>query len=295
MTQADDISHLLAGDPFAWLVSQWFELHAAMPDYTMLRWVAEDDGALVGYAVAFPHPFATDGYGVATMFVAPAHRRRGTGSAFRELVRDGLRGRVPGVLYQHAEGAPDTTAVVAAWQLTESGRHLESVLDLTAYDRSRFERLADVDGITFGSHRSDLDDAGWARLHAFLTERHADAPDAGDGGEFLPLGAFRQIVAEPWMLATAEREGELVGITFVGRRPGSTTETNTWFTGVSPEARGLGLATALKAHQAIGMADAGIARLYTQNMDGNEPILRANARLGFTPAFRYVDVTEPID
>ena len=42
------------------------------------------------------------------------------------------------------------------------------------------------------------------------------------------------------------------------------------------------------------MADAGVERLYTQNMEGNDPILRANATLGFQPGLRYVDATESL-
>jgi hypothetical protein len=40
------------------------------------------------------------------------------------------------------------------------------------------------------------------------------------------------------------------------------------------------------------MADRGFARLFTQNMAGNEAILAANRTLGFVRSSGYVDVVQ---
>jgi hypothetical protein len=42
-----------------------------------------------------------------------------------------------------------------------------------------------------------------------------------------------------------------------------------------------GAATALKTAQALALRDAGWRTVVTQNMDGNEPILASNRRVGF--------------
>jgi GNAT superfamily N-acetyltransferase len=294
LTGTDDLTPLTELDPLGWEVHQSLRLTASMPDYDFIRIVAEEDGALVGYCLAAPYPFAAGGFGIAMMFVHPDHRRRGTGGEFRRRIHDGFRGRVPGVMLHRVEGIEDSDATAAAWGLRETGRHQESFLDLTTFDRSRFEELGQADGIEFVPLRADLDDAGWQALRDYAAKRALESPDSGGDAEFLPVEAFRASVPESWMLMTAEHDGRPLGITFVVRRPGTEHDTNTWFTGVAPEARGRGLSTALKARQAIAMADAGIETLFTQNMDGNEPILRANRTLGFQRGLRLVDGVEEI-
>jgi len=50
------------------------------------------------------------------------------------------------------------------------------------------------------------------------------------------------------------------------------------------------VAAALKAQHALLLADQGFQQIYTQNMDGNAPILAANTSMGFVPAAGYVAV-----
>ena len=294
LTPADDIGALTRLHPTGWMVHQWLELAASMPDHDLFRWVADEDGALVGYCLALPYPYTAGGNGVALMYVHPDHRRRGIGGEFRRRIHEVFRGRVPGLMLQYVEGTADSEATATAWGLRETGRHQESFLDLTALDRARYDELGRADGIEFVPLREDLDDEGWQALRDYAAERFLDSPDSGGDATFLPVAAFRAAVAERWMLMTAEQDGRPVGITFVVRRPGTDTHTNTWFTGISPEARGRGLSTALKARQAIAMAEAGMETLFTQNMDGNEPILRANRTLGFQPGLRLVDGVESV-
>ena len=49
----------------------------------------------------------------------------------------------------------------------------------------------------------------------------------------------------------------------------------------------------LTAIHALAMADLGIGRLHTQNMEGNLPIIAANRALGFVRERGYVDVVRP--
>jgi GNAT superfamily N-acetyltransferase len=293
MTDEDDIAGLSTGYAFGWLVQSWLEMAAASPDLELHTFIGLLDGEPVGFAGCSPQPFARDGNGVAAVHVLSEHRRRGVGGALRAAVHEVIRGRAPGVQWQHDADEPDAVAAAAAWRLRRVGEHRESYLDLGAIDRKRFESLADIEGVVLHPPR-DLDDEGWLALWTFLVERQLDAPDNDETSEPLPLNAFKAMVEAPWMILTAEIDERLVGLTFVATRSAADHACNTWFTGVAPEARGRGLATALKARQALVMADAGVERLYTQNMEGNEPILRANATLGFQPGLRYVDTVESV-
>jgi predicted GNAT superfamily acetyltransferase len=96
------------------------------------------------------------------------------------------------------------------------------------------------------------------------------------------------------MLFEALENGTRLGITFVMQHPEKHESVNTFFTGVSPEARGRGIAIALKAAQALHMADLGVPSIYTQNMVGNEPILATNRTMGFVRDSGYVDVLVPL-
>lgn len=297
MTEADDLAALNQGNPLGWLPAMWADMAAASPDLPMHRFVGLLAGRPAGFAFAIPIPVAQDGYGAAALHVLPADRKQGVGAALRRAVADVLRGAVPGVSYSYAEDDPDATAAVVRWRLREAGRHSESVLDLAALDRDAFgaaAATADTHGITLEPLAEDLDDDGWHALHDYAQARMRETPDAAGGGGEFPYDVFRAAVDAPWMLMTAERDGVRVGVTFVARRGGGDTTVNTMFTGVSPEARGLGLSVALKARHALLMAERGLTRLYTQNMTGNAPILAANARLGFTRDSGYVDVVEAL-
>jgi GNAT superfamily N-acetyltransferase len=293
MAADDDLGPLSTGYAFGWLVESWLEMAAASPDLELYTFIGLLDGKPVGFACCTPQPFARDGYGVGAVHVLAEHRRQGVGGALRAAVHRVVRDRAPGIMWQHDADEPDAVAAAEAWGLTRVGEHQESFLDLTALDRACFEQLGRVDGVRLAPVEG-LDEGGWQTLWASSNAWAKDAPDNDQGTEDLPLDSFRAMLDQPWMMLTAEEEGRLLGLTFVVHRPGGEPTCNTWFTGVAPEARGRGLATAMKARQALVMADAGVERLYTQNMEGNEPILRANARLGFQPCLRYFDVTEAL-
>ena len=86
-----------------------------------------------------------------------------------------------------------------------------------------------------------------------------------------------------------------MGVTAVIGRQDDPRALNTMFTGVAPRMRGRGIARALKAQHALQLAAAGATRIVTQNMVGNEPILAANRRIGFTEIGGYVDVRKTLE
>jgi GNAT superfamily N-acetyltransferase len=293
LTGADDWEALDTGNPLAWQAPFWRSLTSVE-----IHWfVGLLGGRPVGLAAGCPLPYAAGGRGVGLVNVRPEARRHGVGTALLEAASAVVRGRLPGIQVSHVADHPDTDAAVAAWGLREVARHQESVLDLTTLDRAAFEARAAGTGVTIAPLPpfADMDDREWRDLHAFFAARYVEAPDAAGGGESLPYDEFRTMVRAPWMCATAvDDEGRYLGVTFVMDHPVEAGATNTFFTGVAAEARGRGIASALKCRQALRMADEGITRLSTQNMAGNEPILAANRRLGFVPDFVYVDVVRDL-
>jgi GNAT superfamily N-acetyltransferase len=292
MTDEDDLAAVNAGNPMAWQAVWWQELSATMD----VQWFTGlVDGVPAGFAAVCPLPVAAGGNGAAIVHVLPRYRRRGLGRVLRDAVEDVARGQRPGITYSYAEGEADGEAAARAWGLPVVGRHHESVLDLGAIDRSLYGDKAIASGVEISElPLGTMDDAAWRSIHEFVQARLREAPDSADGGGDLPCESFRDMVDEPWMLLTARDGAELVGVTQVMRRPGDPSAMNTFFTGVLAAARGRGIATALKTRQALLMADRGVARVFTQNMEGNQAILAANRTLGFVRASGYVDVSQDL-
>lgn len=286
-----DLAALNAGNPLGW-IADWWRGMAPDPDLPIFWWQVVVDDRPAGFAALARAPLSAGGFGNVLVHVLPAFRRRGAGAALRRVVEDAATGHLPGIVYFYDDRDADAEAAVEAWRLTVSERHAENVLDLTGLDRDELERLAGrpevglvpLDGLDTLTH----DD--WATLHRFLVDRFQEAPDSVGGGGQLTVAFLRELVTDPSHVLCAVEHGQRIGITVAMPRPGDPTARNTFFTGVTPAARGRGIALALKAHQALALADAGAARLFTQNMVGNEPILAANRRLGFVRDSGYCEV-----
>lgn len=166
------------------------------------------------------------------------------------------------------------------------------MLDLDALDlelAASPARRARGAGYRLAPLPDDTDEALWRRIHALSVVLWKDTPDAAGATADMPYSIFRGFFPDPAYVMVAWRGEEPVGDTAVIDRA-KDDALNTWFTGVVREARGRGLATALKAQHVVAMRARGHRRLYTQNMEGNLPILAANDRLGFRAANAYVDL-----
>jgi GNAT superfamily N-acetyltransferase len=223
------------------------------------------------------------------LWVAPDARGRGVGRALRATIPataagHGFRTVLIGVPESDAHGRE----VAEHWGAVQDGHHYESTLDLTALTDDQvaeWTAKAIAAGITL--HHVE-DDSAVADLYPFARDRFKEAPDSGDASDELTLDVFRAM-AEPANILIARRGDDVVGITWVIQRPGHPPATNTAYTGVHPDSRGQGVALALKAGQAAHLRDRGYHTLFTQNMSVNEPILRANQRMGFTPGPGWLD------
>ena len=251
--------------------------------------VAEVDGQAVGCAVGIAAPGAAFGYGMARVYVQPPTRRQGVGTSLFKAVCDLCANRqLPGIMASVPDSEPDGLAAALHAGLVDHGHHIESALDLTAFDvamaRQEGERVRAA-GVVLTQLPDDTDELTWRAVHAFFKDRLGETPDSREGGGNMPYEVFRSFLENPWqvLLARQQRTGEMVGITCLMPRADGPSRLNTMFTGVHPDSRGQNLSRALKAEQAQLMQAAGWSEILTQNMDGNKAILAVNAVLGFVP------------
>lgn len=264
------------------------ELFAASGDAPNAALIAEIDGEPVGYG-HFVAMGVFDGHRApATIFVPPSQRGRGAGNALWAAVLEGCTpDRVRGVMLSLDADDMHSRDIALAHGLRLGGLHIESELDLAAMDLADMEqRATSPSGLTVRPLAPDTDEETWHDFAALHERISNDTPDRAAGSEPASYAVIRAFLAEPWQVMGAWDGLELVGFTAVSIRDArpEARVLNTHLTGVLPDFRGRGIATALKAAHAVALHRAGWRRIRTQNMDGNIPILAANETLGFRRA-----------
>jgi GNAT superfamily N-acetyltransferase len=279
----DDLDALNAGS-LSWsgqgLLRAMFAASSGVP---LALLVAEVDGVPAGFASTVGHGYGDGRRGLAHVYVLPAHRGKGAGTALWQAVLQVCTpARVPGISSQLAAADTATIDLLLArgWQLM--GLHHESELDLTDIDHlEALRHLPDGSEVVLAPLPDDSDEDRWHAFGRVYARLMRDAPDVAAGAEDMPYPVLRAVIAEPWQVMGAWDGEQLVGLTAVAVRDPARGRLNTWFTGVDPGYRSRGLATALKTAQAFAVRDAGWRTIVTQNMEGNDAILAANDRLGF--------------
>lgn len=224
--------------------------------------------------------------------VIPAARRRGHGTALYEaalrIARERGAARLRGGT---KESMPDGPAFLRRRGWVETKRDWESRLSLKEFDRSRFAGARDrvtSQGVRISTLADELArDPDAARrafeLHA-AARRDVPSPDPPtpqdettwrrrrlEGPNALPEAFFLAIDADGRYLAMSELERSDDDPTFLWQG----------FTGVLREARGRGLAMALKLETVEYGLARGIDHIKTWNDQSNRPMLRINEALGF--------------
>jgi GNAT superfamily N-acetyltransferase len=271
------------------------ELFAASGDAPHGALIAEIGGEPVGYG-HFVAIGVFDGHRApATVFVSPSQRGRGAGSALWAGVLEGCTpDRVRGVMLSLDADDRQSRDIALAHGLRLGGLHIESELDLAAMDLASMEqRATSPAGLTVRPLAPDTDEETWHDFAALHERISNDTPDRAAGSEPASYAVIRAFLAEPWQVMGAWDGNDLVGFTAVSIRDASPDARvlSTHLTGVLPDFRGRGIATALKAAHAVVLRRAGWRRIRTQNMDGNIPILAANETLGFRRARGLQDLT----
>jgi RimJ/RimL family protein N-acetyltransferase len=258
-----------------------------------IRLIAEEDGAIVGSAEAGHRPsrFDPDSYSF-RLWVVPERRRRGHGSALHDAVIAALRERDGRVARAATtESMADGTAFLQKRGWRELKRDWESRLIVAGFDLAKFgaadERLA-LHGIRISTYADELPRDPETPRKAFelvdvcrrdvpatdpptpitFDEWHSDWVDAPG---FLPDAFFVAI----------DRDGRWLGMSSLNESLGDKSFIWQNFTGVRPEARGNGIATALKVRTVKHAKQLGVEHIKTWNDQANQPMLAINEALGF--------------
>ena len=290
----DDLDALNDGNELWWgkeFVTE--RIRSCPPEFHWMILVGEAAGEPVGYAFVLGMGVQAGGYAMSDLYVVPAGRRHGVGRALLEALTDATQGyRLPGFQVSAPEADATSQEVARRWGFRVVGRHRESVLDLDTMDLVKMSgAVSNVESAGFRLEPlpNDADDSLWQRVYELMTLLWRDTPDADGATDEMPYPVFRAFFPHPSYVFLAWREGEPVGCTTLFNRT-KDAALNTMFTGVVREERGRGLATGMKAGHAMFMRERGQHRIYTQNMEGNVPILAANDRLGFRADSGFVDL-----
>ena len=208
---------------------------------------------------------------------APEHRRRGLGTELLAWALD-----VTGDQQVEAVGvdSPDGIAAVRAWGL----------VPVAPVQFARTDPRGVEPVVPEGVALTALDDARVRPevVHALLQVTTPDDPSGLSLVRPLP-----QWLDDVWLdpdhdpsAGTAAWDGDdLVAVTLVESDPG-TGRIWSGMTATSPDARGRGLALAVKSTSLARAAAAGCSQAWTGNASGNAPMLAVNRRLGYQVAAR---------
>lgn len=165
----------------------------------------------------------------------------------------------------------------------ETKRDFESTLELASFDFAAFERPL-PDGIEL-KNLSDLDSPAFRRqFHQVFSTVRLDVPRAEPptplSFEFFEENVLDdpEVISEVFVFAM--RGEQIVGFTggYQGAQPGWVDQ---WLTAVTREARGQGLATAIKVHSLLAALKLGFKTVRTDNDTQNTSMLAVNDKLGY--------------
>jgi GNAT superfamily N-acetyltransferase len=257
------------------------------------RIVAEDDGRVVGSVEVSHQPsrFHPDRYWF-DLWVLPDRRRHGHGSALHAAAVALLRERTAlaataGVKESMTDGV-DFTAK-RGW--VEVKRDWESRLVVAGFDFDRFagatERVT-AQGIRISTYADELARDSGAPQKAFeLTDLCRRDVPAIDAATDITFEEWRQHwIDAPSFLADAffiaiDRDGRWLGMSNLQRSIEDPSFIWQGLTGVRREARGTGLAMALKLETVRHAQRLGVDHIKTWNDQRNRPMLAINEAMGF--------------
>ncbi|MDP9280620.1 MAG: GNAT family N-acetyltransferase [Chloroflexota bacterium] len=257
------------------------------------RIIAEEDGRIVGSVDVSHRPsrFHPDRYGF-DVWVVPEHRRRGHGSALHERGVTILRERnalaaTAGVKESMTDGVEFTKK--RGW--VEVKRDWESRLVVAGFDFDRFagatERVT-AQGIRISTYADELSRDAGAPQRAFeLTDLCRRDVPAMDAPTDITFEEWRQHwIDGPSFLADAffvaiDRDGRWLGMSNLQRSIEDPSFIWQGLTGVRREARGTGLAMALKLETVRYAQRLGVEHIKTWNDQRNRPMLAINEAMGF--------------
>lgn len=253
----------LSEQPLLWLTG-------GGPDVVHL--LAGEDAAPVGYAQV---DLRDPALATAEVVVAPAARRRGTGTALLDaaLAAARARGGEAVSVWAHGDVAP-ARALAAARGLPAVRELWQMALDpLVAPDP---DAAPLPPGVTVRAFEPGRDEDAWVVVNARAFAQH---PEQGR----LTRADLEARQAEPWFdpagFLLAEEDGRLVGFGWTKvAEPG---EGEIYALGVDPAAQGRRLGPALTARMLAHLAGRGVPRVVLYTEGDNAPAIRVYRAAGF--------------
>jgi GNAT superfamily N-acetyltransferase len=216
------------------------------------------------------------------LVVAPAHRGRGIGGALFERALAFAQERGAEQLqaaYTEQDAHEPAIGFLRRRGFKEFERYYPSHLDVDSFDPGRFAALAErleQEGISFFTY-ADEPDAAESRRRLFELEcaARADQPFRG-------VAPFVAPPFEEWEATMRRWDPTTIFLARAGSEWIGVVTGLVWgFTGVRPEFRGRGIATALKVRAIERARVRGMTRIQTENHQDNAAMLTVNRRLGF--------------
>lgn len=267
------------------------------------RFLAEQDGRLVGYAeysqnpgMYHPRRFMLDG-GVLTEF-----QGRGLGKALYAHLLGALAEFDPlSVRARAREDHARARRFLDERGFVETQRTWESTLDVGNFDFAPYadleEKLA-AGGVTVHALPELMDRPDWAELiYDVFAETRLDVPRS-EPATPLSFAQFREYVIDDSMFLPEAYFVAMDGDRVVGSsdlyRSGAAEGLFIGFTGVRATHRGRGVALALKLRAMRYAQERGVPWLRTNNASTNAPMLAVNGKLGFVREPAWLSLAKQI-
>lgn len=265
-------------DQFPRSIAEWWERQRLAAPGAFRRYlVAEQSDEIVAAAALLDHEMSANTV-AARLVVDEAHRGRGVGRAMAAAAEAALAERGPAALEVRVrDDDPGSRAWAERRGFRLHDHAIRSRLDLVAFDpaphRHAVARFADA-----GLHveePADLDRLHDLYVRAFAGVRGGLQPPSRDS-------FHSRIGASPGTVKLVARDG----LDWVGLALATPSEPDgAWndFTGVLPDHRGRGIATALKVLLTEELVRRGRLWVETSNQASNAAMLAVNRALGYRP------------
>jgi GNAT superfamily N-acetyltransferase len=261
--------------------------------YFKQRLIAVDGARVVGWGQLnhMQWQFLADKYRL-DVTVHPEHRRRGHGSGLHDELLATARSRGAIAVQAAAkESMADGVAFLAARDYRERKRDWESRLFVRKFDFARFagadERVAKQGiRITTLAAERQRDPEVLPKAYELSQGCSRDVPSV-DPATPLPFAEWqRNVIEAPSHLPDAyfiaiDEAGRYLGLSDLASSLDDPTFLWQGLTGVRREARGRGIAMALKLRTVRYALDKGVEHIKTWNDQRNQPMLAINEALGF--------------